>query len=583
MLENEDNSTGKSGPDAPDGTIMDSQDTEVTMAGGGDAGKSNASSRYTIKKTLGKGAMGVVSLATDNVLERDVAIKELHASLSHDTDLMHRFRREAKVLAKMAHPGVVQIFDFVEDGDAVWIVMEFVKGMELADYLKERGPLSVKEAAPLGIQLAEALAYTHSLDIIHRDFKPANVLLSETGALKIMDFGLAKLVQSAQHTMAGTILGTPSYMSPEQAEGKTADARSDIYALGVVLYKMVAGKVPFTGDLASVLAQHISKPPVPLRQINPSIPESFDELILSMLEKKPAKRVQDMADVAESLRAYEEYASGQTVVSDRATVEGESELDEFLDKRQDMDREFEERFKKVLTVMFTDLKGSTTIAEKEGDLSSRILIKDHNKIVSTSIKDNNGVLVKTMGDGTMSHFSKAQDALRAAATIQKGMEEYNIQKKSKVPILIRIGLHTGNVIIEKHDIFGDVVNTASRFESSANPGEIQLSEDTFNALDDKAEIFCRYIKSAKLKGKSEAFNIYKAFWDEKEIERDIPVQDEAQEKKKSSRLVLAGLVISVIIVIILAVFVAPKFTEKDTGGERRSIEHSVTVPEKPSR
>ncbi|KKK64448.1 hypothetical protein LCGC14_2984110, partial [marine sediment metagenome] len=368
----------------------DSQDTEVTMAGGGDAGKSNASSRYTIKKTLGKGAMGVVSLATDNVLERDVAIKELHASLSHDTDLMHRFRREAKVLAKMAHPGVVQIFDFVEDGDAVWIVMEFVKGMELADYLKERGPLSVKEAAPLGIQLAEALAYTHSLDIIHRDFKPANVLLSETGALKIMDFGLAKLVQSAQHTMAGTILGTPSYMSPEQAEGKTADARSDIYALGIVLYKMVTGKVPFTGDLASVLAQHISKPPVPLRQINPSIPESFDELILSMLEKKPAKRVQDMADEAESLRAYEEYASGQTVVSDRATVEGESELDEFLDKRQDMDREFEERFKKVLTVMFTDLKGSTTIAEKEGDLSSRILIKDHNKIVSTNIRDNNG-------------------------------------------------------------------------------------------------------------------------------------------------------------------------------------------------
>jgi serine/threonine protein kinase len=583
MLDNEDNSTGISGPNDPDGPAMENQDTESTIVEGEDSGQSRAASRYTIQKTLGKGAMGVVYLGTDNVLERNVAIKELHANLSHDTDLMKRFRREAKVLAKMAHPGVVQIFDFVDDGDLVWIVMEFVKGMELADYLKEHGPLTVKEAAPMGIQLAEALAYTHSLEIIHRDFKPANVLLSETGTLKIMDFGLAKLIQSAQHTMAGTILGTPSYMSPEQAEGKSADARSDIYALGIVLYKMVTGKVPFTGDLSSVLAQHISKQPVPLRQINPSIAESFDELVMKMLEKNPAKRVQDMTDVAEGLRAYEEFVSGQTGVMEHAPGVGESELDEFLDKRQDMDREFEERFKKVLTVMFTDLKGSTTIAEKEGDLSSRILIKDHNKIVSTHIRNNNGVLVKTMGDGTMSHFSKAQDALRAASAIQKDMEEYNVNKKSRIPILIRIGLHTGEVIIEKHDIFGDVVNTASRFESSANPGEIQLSEATFNALDDKAEIFCRYIKSAILKGKSEPFNIYKAFWDEKEIEREIPVKNEPTEKKKNSSLVFAGIVIAVIIVIILAVFVAPRFSEKNTDGERRSIKHSITAPEKPSR
>lgn len=188
------------------------------------------------------------------------------------------------------------------------------------------------------------------------------------------------------------------------------------------------------------------------------------------------------------------------------------DLDSLLQQKEMLEGLIRDKFMKPVTVMFTDLKGSTTIAEKEGDLASRMLIRDHNNIVFPKIKDNGGVLVKTMGDGTLSYFESAQGAIRAAAAIQKEISEFNLKKLHKMPILVRIGMHTGNAIIEKNDIFGDVVNTASRFESSAKPGEIYVSESTYEALTDKNEILCRFLKEVSLKGKEGTFSVYKAYW-----------------------------------------------------------------------
>lgn len=261
-----------------------------------------------------------------------------------------------------------------------------------------------------------------------------------------------------------------------------------------------------------------------------------------------------------------------------------SDIEQYLEQRAQMETLFQEKFTKILTVMFTDLKGSTSIAEAEGDLSARMLIKHHNDIVFPIIKRHNGVLVKTIGDGTLSHFEHAQDGLRAAVQIQKGIDELNLTKQLKTPILMRIGLHTGKCIIEKDDIFGDVVNTASRFESSASPGEICCSEETYNALADKSEVYCRFLKTTSLKGKKEPVNVYKAFWNPKEVERDLtdkaPVQ--TQEKAGASP-VMKILLVLIPILILLFVLFKGIGTKPERAEETRTKQHTITPPSEPSK
>lgn len=261
------------------------------------------------------------------------------------------------------------------------------------------------------------------------------------------------------------------------------------------------------------------------------------------------------------------------------------DVDTLIEQKQHLENLLKEKFTKRITVMFTDLKGSTVIAESEGDLESRALIKQHNDILLPIIKKNHGILVKTMGDGTLSYFEDAQDAVRAGTQIQYSINEHNVEKKPKVPILVRIGMHTGDCVVEKNDIFGDTVNAASRFESSANPGEVYLSEETYRSLTDKSEIYCRFIKTTTLKGKKGEFKIYKAFWNEKEIEADKyePKQQVTKIKKRFPLFVkvLIGVIIPVIVALILikgGVIPNPFPSSSLSQGNKRSLEHSVDIP-----
>lgn len=253
--------------------------------------------RYLLKAELGRGGMGVVYLAHDSLLDRDVALKELPTHSLNNELHTTRFQQEARALARLTHPYIVQIYDFITESQRIFIAMEYVNGRGLDEYLDTLNKMSVEDASLLTRRLAEAMAYAHERGVIHRDFKPGNVLLTHGLVPKITDFGLAKITESSINTQIGTVMGSPAYMSPEQALGESTDQRTDIYSLGIILYRLLTGKLPFEGDSKSIMAQHINCEPVPPREIDPRLPDNLNTLILSMLAKAPEQRLPSMNKV----------------------------------------------------------------------------------------------------------------------------------------------------------------------------------------------------------------------------------------------------------------------------------------------
>ena len=263
---------------------------------------------YEIRSPLGAGGMGVVYRALDKRLERDVAIKVISAALLINEDARRRFRKEALTLAKLNHPNIAAVYDVGEQGGTDYLVIEYVPGHSLAERLKS-GPLPTVEVLSLGGEIAAALEEAHEQGIIHRDLKPGNIIVTPKGHAKILDFGLAKLLATPDSedvtqplTQTGGPVGTPLYMSPEQAEGKTVDSRTDLWSLGAVLYEALTGRAPFQGNSALVILRSITQqPPVPLRQLRIDAPEDVDRIVSRALEKDAASRYQTASEMARDL------------------------------------------------------------------------------------------------------------------------------------------------------------------------------------------------------------------------------------------------------------------------------------------
>jgi predicted Ser/Thr protein kinase len=257
--------------------------------------------RYRIENELGHGAMGVVFLAKDQLLFRDVALKKLTAGLNRDQNIITRFQQEARALAQLSHPNIVQIYDLVQEADQYWIAMEYVEGTDLGTLIERKGHYPANDAVGICVQIAEAMDYAHNRGVVHRDFKPSNVLINQDGEPKVMDFGLAKLAHSSLATMEGSLLGSPAFMSPEQARGETADPRSDIYAMGVTLFQLLTGELPFEGDLKTVITKKIANRPPSMKALEEQAPFELVEIIKKMMANDPDDRHATMKDVGGAL------------------------------------------------------------------------------------------------------------------------------------------------------------------------------------------------------------------------------------------------------------------------------------------
>ena len=261
------------------------------------------SDRYEIIKSIGEGGMANVYLAYDTILERNVAVKILRGDLATDEKFVRRFQREALSASSLTNENIVEVYDVGEDNGEYYIVMEYVEGKHLKNLLKKRGKLTVAEVVDIMLQVTNGLSVAHDSYIIHRDIKPQNIMILENGLVKLTDFGIAVAMNSTQLTQTNSVMGSVHYLPPEQASGKGATLQSDIYSLGILMYELLTGKLPFKGDNAvEVALKHLKEPMPSIRQSLPDIPQSIENIILRATAKNPKNRYADAREMYEDLK-----------------------------------------------------------------------------------------------------------------------------------------------------------------------------------------------------------------------------------------------------------------------------------------
>ena len=307
--------------------------------------------RYEILKTIGEGGMANVYLANDTILDRKVAIKVLRGDLSNDEKFIRRFKREALSVSNLSHPNIVEVYDVGEEDGNYYIVMEYIEGKTLKQLLQKRGALTLNEVIDIMTQLTDGLAHAHEAYIIHRDIKPQNIMIEDNGLVKITDFGIAMALNSTQLTQTNSVMGSVHYLPPEQANGKGSTVKSDIYSLGILMYELLTGSVPFKGDTAVEIALKHMKEKIPsIRKQNPTIPQSVENIVLKATAKNPKNRYDNVRDMYKDLQTalqrdnekrlvyeYPENDLEETKVIPQVTKEIKQVIDKPTAKEEDTD------------------------------------------------------------------------------------------------------------------------------------------------------------------------------------------------------------------------------------------------------
>jgi serine/threonine protein kinase len=387
--------------------------------------------RYELLEKIGEGGMGIVYKAKCHLLNRFVAVKILKAELSDDEDFVKRFKREATSAARLSHPNIVSVHDVGAENQINFIVMEYINGKTLKQIIKSTGRLSSKETLNIASQIAKALDCAHKNSIIHRDIKPDNILITEDNIVKVADFGIAKVADSRTATTSKNVMGTVHYFSPEQAKGDVVDGRTDIYSLGIVMYEMVTGKVPYNAESSiSVAMMHIQKTAIPPMEVIRDVPENVNGVILKAMEKDPINRYQtakEMEEILNEINRNPNFALSSNNSSSDATVFMEPVVIPIIENDYTMVMSQEESLKKPIIK-----KDEKILATNNGLSKNKKTMIIVASIVLVMIV---GIFVKGISRGATSKTTTEVEPT-AKTTIAKVSEELPVVEKKLVPSLI---------------------------------------------------------------------------------------------------------------------------------------------------
>ncbi len=443
--------------------------------------------RFKVLELLGRGGMGDVYLAEQISLGRKVALKTLREDMSLQPGMTERFKREARLLSTVDHPSIVRVIDFGEAEGAYVLVMEFVEGENLAAEVR-RGPLEVSRALAVMKDIADGLAAIHAQGIIHRDLKPDNVLLTvgpEGEHARLLDFGIARLAEEqgvAAMTQAGLVLGTPEYLAPEQATGGLVDARSDVYAFGVLAYRMLAGRHPFPGPSArDFLLQHITQQPPELVSVAPQLAAQGPllALVMSCLSKEPSQRPDGGKGLVAALGKLEARPLATATQLTPAPVASTPPAPPFsptVPSRQVTGASASLTRARNLAVVHVDLKGFQALSAKLSGEESAQLLADFQRLVSAPLKRLGGQLVHRWQDRAFATFESPTGAVEFGRAVQDGLWRANAALPAERQLGVGIAVHQGEVIVSGDSIVGEPAQLVAEAGKLAGAGEVVFTQ-----------------------------------------------------------------------------------------------------------
>lgn len=476
--------------------------------------------RYKIKSHIGTGGMATVYLAQDLILERPVAVKVLRLDFHTNVAAMRRFQREAQSATQLVHPNIVSVYDVGEEDGTNYIVMEYVEGTDLKEYIRERGPLPPREAVRIMTQIVSAIELAHQNRIIHRDIKPQNILIDREGNVKITDFGIAIALSETSLTQTNTLLGSVHYLSPEQARGGMATIRSDIYALGIVLYELLVGEVPFEGESAvSIALKHFQEPLPRISQMLPTVPQSLENVVLKATAKEPLDRYSSCYEMLEDLqtclnperlhepmfkptafsqetKVLQPIATGPIPRKTPATSKEVPEI-QFDEEKKVVQEEPKKKKKKwpwLLLLLFIIISGGaiyayiqtspkdvkvpdvTNLTEADAKVKladANLEVSDVQKVKSDTVEE--GKVVETNPKAGSSVKEKSKVVLKVSAgkdTVEVGDYTGKTFDEAKAA-LQKLG-----IAVEKKESYSDTVESGKVMEQSVAKGEKVVAKDT---------------------------------------------------------------------------------------------------------